>query len=76
MDSPLSDYYICSSHNTYLTSHQLYGNSSVDEYIKAFQKGCRCVEIDCWDGADGNPIVYHGHTFTSKIKFIDVIQTI
>ena len=31
--------------------------------------GCRCVEIDCWDGDDGEPIVYHGHTFTTKIKF-------
>ena len=33
-------------------------------------------ELDCWDGDDGSPIVYHGHTIISKIKFYDVIRAI
>jgi hypothetical protein len=32
--------------------------------------------VDCWDGPDGEPIIYHGHTLTSKIKFHDVIVAI
>ena len=32
--------------------------------------------MDCWDGPDGKPLIYHGRTLTSRIRFIDVITTI
>ena len=30
--------------------------------------------VDCWDGSDGEPIIYHGHTLTTQIQFKDVVK--
>ncbi|KAH1184504.1 hypothetical protein KIL84_012445 [Mauremys mutica] len=76
MTQPLCHYFISSSHNTYLLEDQLRGQSSVEGYIRALKRGCRCLEVDCWDGPSGEPVVYHGHTFTSKIPFQDVVRTL
>ena len=29
--------------------------------------------VDCWDGDDGEPLIYHGHTLTTRILFKDVV---
>ncbi len=75
-DKPLNEYFISSSHNTYLLGRQVAGSSSTEAYIRALQRACRCVEIDCWDGPEGRPIVMHGRTMTSSVLFADCISVI
>ncbi|RMY06007.1 hypothetical protein D0867_09842, partial [Hortaea werneckii] len=74
----LPEYFISSSHNTYLLAHQLYGESSTEAYATALRTGSRCVEIDAWDGEDtvDEPKVTHGYTLASNISFRSVCETI
>ena len=44
MEQPLCDYYIATSHNTYLAGDQLLSQSKADMYARVLQEGCRCVE--------------------------------
>lgn len=34
------------------------------------------MEVDVWDGPNKEPIVYHGHTLTSRILFKDVLASV
>lgn len=59
MGQPLASYWILSSHNTEMSGHALTSNPSCKMIQFALMHGCRCLEIDSWDDANGKPVVSH-----------------
>ncbi|CAJ1959734.1 unnamed protein product [Cylindrotheca closterium] len=54
LDQPLSAYWINTSFKTYQIRTTI-GNkertcASVEGYMKALIRGCKCLDLDCWDG--------------------------
>ena len=72
--APLCEYFIATSHNTYLDGHQLSGTPGWKPYLWALDQGYRCLEIDCWDGPNNDPIVTNGSAQVSSFSFKELID--
>ncbi|KAI9007640.1 PLC-like phosphodiesterase [Hyaloraphidium curvatum] len=75
MTQPLSNYFISTSHNTYLTANQLTGGASIETFVRYLVLGSRVVELDTWE-KNGEPVITHGHTLTDAVSYYDVIRAI
>ncbi|XP_041931642.1 LOW QUALITY PROTEIN: inactive phospholipase C-like protein 2 [Alosa sapidissima] len=82
MSRPLPHYYISSSHNTHVTEAQVPAVSGIGGYERALRLGCRCLELDVWEGPHGRPAVSKGHTHSAihthapPLAFREVVQTV
>lgn len=58
LDRKLCEFYINSSHNSFLEGYQVMGESRISNLKNALDAGARCIELDIHEGV-GSPLVMH-----------------
>ncbi|KAK7300946.1 hypothetical protein RJT34_11799 [Clitoria ternatea] len=77
MTAPLSQYFIFTGHNSYLTGNQLSSDCSDVPIIKALNRGVRVVELDIWPNSTKDDVlVLHGRTLTTPVELIKCLRSI
>jgi hypothetical protein len=73
-DHSLINCYCATSCNSYLTGNMTFSKPSIEGYQRALENGCRAVEIICWDGPNGRPIISHAKTLASSLEAEDLLK--
>lgn len=68
LDKPLSCYYINTSFKTYNTKG---AEASVEGYMKALIRGAKCLDLDCWNGPSGIPVVGSARATNKKQHLLE-----
>ncbi|XP_051143024.1 phosphoinositide phospholipase C 2-like [Andrographis paniculata] len=77
MTAPLSNYFIFTSHNTYLTGNQISSDSSDIPIVRALRGGVRVIELDLWPNSAKDDVdVLHGRTLTTPVELIKCLKSI
>ncbi len=79
MDHPMTDYFVNSSHNTYLEGNQIIGTTSISMYPYVLDNGTRFVDLDTFDGKEeeeNEPVITHWHFPVGTIPFKDTLIAI
>lgn len=74
MSLPLTEYYVYSSSNTYLSGISINSDSKLEMYERSLKKGCRCLELDIINL--GEELVVKHKNSKNHIELGDVLKTI
>ena len=74
MGLPLTEYYVYSSSNTYLSGTTVTSDSKLEMYENSLKKGCRCLELDIQNL--GQELVVKHKNSKNSIDLADVLTTI
>lgn len=75
MDRPLCEYFICSLDNAYKVGKGISAKPCMGFY-EALKYGARNLEIDTYDGADGNPVVSCDKNLSDMMLLEDFLKCI